>query len=290
MSWRVVTVSGISKLDYKMGHLVVRGVETKRIHLSEIAIVIVENTAVSLTAYLLSELSKAKIKVIFCDEKRNPASELVSYYGSYDTSDKVRRQMEWTEEAKVIAWTAIVSEKIFRQAKVLEKVGCFEEAQQLLSYLEELELGDVTNREGHAAKVYFNSLFGKEHSRGADNAVNAALNYGYTILLSAFNREIVANGYLTQFGIFHDNGQNPFNLASDFMEPFRCIVDLFVKQHISDSFGTEDKHRVLDIVNAKLLIDGKSHFLMNAISIYCKSVFVAIEQKNPSAIKFYEPE
>ena len=109
-------------------------------------------------------------------------------------------------------------------------------------------------------------------------------------MLSAFNREIVANGYLTQFGIFHDNGQNPFNLASDFMEPFRCIVDLFVKQHISDSFSTEDKHRVLDIVNAKLLIDGKSHFLMNAISIYCKSVFVAIEQKNPSAIKFYEPE
>lgn len=86
MSWRTVIVSKNSKLDYQLGYLVVRGQETVKVHLNEIAVVIIENTAVSLTAYLLSELIKHKIKVIFCDEKRNPSSELVPYYGSHDTS------------------------------------------------------------------------------------------------------------------------------------------------------------------------------------------------------------
>ena len=47
----------------------------------------------------------------------------------------------------------------------------------------------------------------------------------FTIILSAFTREITSNGYITQLGIFHDNMFNQFNLASDLMEPFRLLVD-----------------------------------------------------------------
>ena len=71
MSWRVVTVSSLSKLDYKMDYLVVRNTDgVKRIHLSEISVLMIESTAVSLTAYLLCELNKRKIDIIFCDERR----------------------------------------------------------------------------------------------------------------------------------------------------------------------------------------------------------------------------
>ncbi len=71
---------------------------------------------------------------------------------------------------------------------------------------------DSTKREGHAAKVYFNALFGMDFTRADDNPINAALNYGYSMILSAINREITAAGYLTQIGIFHQNTFNPFNL------------------------------------------------------------------------------
>ena len=71
MSWRTVVISSNVKLDYQMGYMVVRRMDTMKIHLSEMEILIVESTAVSLTAALLNELSKKKIKVIFCDEKRN---------------------------------------------------------------------------------------------------------------------------------------------------------------------------------------------------------------------------
>ena len=100
MSWRTVVISNTAKLDYQMGYMVVRKDDITKIHLSEIEILIVESTAVSLTAALLSELTKKKIKVIFCDEKRNPCSELVNYYGSHDTSNKVRKQIAWKQNTK----------------------------------------------------------------------------------------------------------------------------------------------------------------------------------------------
>ena len=89
MSWRTVVISNRAKLDYQMENLVIRGETSQKAHLSEISTLIIENTAVSLTAYLLSELVKHKIKVIFCDERCNPQSELVGYYGSHDTSARV---------------------------------------------------------------------------------------------------------------------------------------------------------------------------------------------------------
>lgn len=87
MSWRVIVISKRAKLDLQLGYMVVRSEEVTKIVLSEISTILIESTAVSITTSLLSELSKRKIKVIFCDEKRNPSSELVSYYGSHDTSN-----------------------------------------------------------------------------------------------------------------------------------------------------------------------------------------------------------
>ena len=77
MSWRTVVISSNAKLDYQMGYMVVRRMDTLKIHLSEMEILLIESTAVSLTAALLAELSKKKIKVIFCDEKRNPSWNIV---------------------------------------------------------------------------------------------------------------------------------------------------------------------------------------------------------------------
>lgn len=286
MSWRTVVISNNAKLDYQIGYLVVRGTETTKIHLNEIGTLIIESTAVSMTSYLLSELIKNKIKVILCDEKRNPVSELIPYYGSHDTSAKIRKQTEWTKEEKALIWTEIVSEKIKQQALLLERYNK-KEAMMLYGYMEEVEYGDVTNREGHAAKVYFNALFGKSFTRTDETPVNAALNYGYSIILSIFNREIVASGYLTQIGLFHDNMFNPFNLASDFMEPFRPLVDEMVANMQPEKFDKEEKHRLLTVLNKEVEIAGKKEVLGNAIKIYCKSIFDALNDKDISLIRFY---
>ena len=289
MSWRTVVISSNAKLDYQIGYMVVRGEKTTKIHLNEIGMLIVESIAVSMTSYLLSELMKNKIKVVFCDEKRNPCSELVSYYGSHDTSSKIRKQIEWTKDDKDHIWTEIVSEKIKQQALMLQRYQK-EEANMLFEYMEEVEFGDITNREGHAAKVYFNTLFGKKFTRTDENPINAALNYGYGIILSIFNREIVSSGYLTQIGLFHDNMFNQFNLSSDLMEPFRPLVDQLVVELKPEKFETEEKRKMLELLNKEVEICGKMEVVTNAIKIYCRSVFDALNDRDISLIRFYYNE
>ena len=282
-----MVISNGAKLDYQMGYLVVRGMETTKVFLNEIGILIIESTAVSLTATLLCELTKKKVKVIFCDEKRNPSSELIPYYGSHDTSEKVRSQIAWSDDNKKSVWTEIVTEKIRKQRDFLSELEK-SEAELLSSYIKEIQFADESNREGHAAKVYFNALFGKDFTRTVDIPLNAALNYGYSLILSCFTREVTANGYITQLGLFHDNMFNPFNLASDLMEPFRILVDRKVYNMKFDTFEHEQKIEIVGLLNDEVGIGGRTEYIVNAVKIYCKSIFDALNDEDVSLIKFYE--
>lgn len=287
MSFRTVVIQNSAKLDYSMGYLVVRQDKMTKIHLSDISVLLIESTAVSLTAALLAALTKNKIKVVFCDEKRQPSSELIPYYGCHDCSGKIRAQVKWTKSIKDTVWTEIVADKITKQMEHLQLYS-IPEATFLKDYLQELTIGDESNREGHAAKAYFNGLFGEDFSRSQENSLNASLNYGYGILLAMFNREIVANGYLTQWGIFHNNADNPFNLGSDLMEPYRVLVDRIVKKDMPDRFESEDKKRILEVVKTEVLIDGRREYVENAIKIYVRSVFNALNDSDISKIKFFK--
>ncbi len=287
MSWRTVIISNQSKLDYKMGYLVVRNEDTKRVLIDEIAVLVIENPAVSVTGCLIEALIEKKVKVIFCDSKRNPAAELVPHHGSHDCVAKIRTQVAWSDSVKAAVWREIVADKIRKQAEYLSELGKDQEAELIRSYIGQVELYDSTNREGHAAKVYFNALFGMGFTRSSDVPVNAALNYGYSIILSSFTREISINGYLTQLGIFHDNMFNHFNLACDLMEPFRIIVDRHVRGMMPTAFDKAEKRDLWVMLSDEVMIDTCRQILPNAIKIYTKSVFEAINDGDPALIRFY---
>ncbi len=285
MSWRVVIISSRSKLDYKQSHLVVRNDDgEKRILLDDISTIICESTAISLTAYLLNELVEHKIKVIFCDNKHNPSSELIPTHGSYDSSGKIRDQIAWQEDIKAKVWQKIIVAKITNQANVLAKIGQVEKSFQLLEFAKEVEPGDTKNREGHAAKVYFNSLFDDNFYRDMDDPRNHALDYGYSILLSCFNREIAASGYIAQLGIWHKGTENPFNLASDLMESFRPIIDHFVANNEFVNFSSDEKHAIVDLMNTKIGIADSAQYVNNAIGIYTRSIFTALSENDETKI------
>lgn len=287
MSFRTIAITKRSKLNLSMGFLEIRDDDTIKVYLDDIDILIIENQMVSLTAALISELMRRKIKVIFCDDKRNPQGELSPYYGSGDCSRKLKRQLAWTPEIKELVWTAIVREKIRNQYFFLEELGNEREKRLLGGYIEELTIGDKTNREGMAAKVYFDALFGMNFKREEETPVNAALNYGYSLLLSLVNKEVTYNGYITQLGLFHDNIYNPFNLSSDLMEPFRIIVDRIVYREKPENFETQEKHKLLHLLEEEVVIGGNRQVLTNAVRIYVRSVFDALCDENPTEILFY---
>lgn len=286
MGWRTVLISKNCKLSYKNDYLVIRSENLNMIHLSEISMIIVENGMASITSYLINELANKKIKLIICDEKHNPSCEMTPYYGSFNTSKKIQNQINWEKDRKDLIWQTIIKYKIHNQAKLLQKLN-ISGYEKLLEYEEQVEVADRSNREGHAAKVYFNLLFGNDFIRGSGDNTNIALDYGYSILLATFNREIVSRGYITQLGINHKNEFNQFNLSCDLMETFRPLIDEGVYKYRELVFGKELKHELLNIFNKNIQIGNKEQFVSNAVSIYINSVFNCLE-KDENKILNYE--
>lgn len=284
MGFRTVIIKNRAKLEARLNSLIIRGEHEKKIFISEINTLIVQSTAVSLTAALLSELIKNNVKVIFCDDKHNPQAELLPYYGAHNTSKRYKEQFTWDEALKGRVWQKIIVNKICGQADFLGDLGFNEQAELLRSYSLDVLENDCTNREGHAAKVYFNCILGKDVSRRGGGTLNGYLNYGYAVLLSAFNREIVASGYLTQIGIWHDNEFNQFNLACDLMEPFRVAVDRTAKALPEND--KEFKKKLANVLNYKTVIDGKNTTLDVAIRQFTRSVFRAFEDGNEDLLVF----
>ena len=288
--WRVIVVTGRSKLDLRYNSISIRRDNgTDFIHIGEVNTLILETTTISITAALMCELINQKVKVIFCDEKSNPHFELLPFYGSHDCSAKIKEQIAWTDFLKESLWTIIVTEKIENQMKLLKKLNK-EEYRILQEYASQIEHNDNTNREGHSAKIYFSALFGNNFSRNKENSLNAFLNYGYQLLLSTFNKEIVANGYLTQIGIFHKNMFNYYNLSSDLMEPFRVIVDELAYKDNPQKFEKDEKRKLQNILNLKFRINNVNHYLSDVIKIYTKSIFDALSSNDLSLVRFFQDE
>lgn len=289
MSFRTVVISNQSKLSYKNRFLVVKqDNDEKYVHLSEINTIIVDSIAVSISSYLLKELSDSKINIIFCDEKHNPFGELSSYYSSHNTSKKIQKQITWLKESKDKMWQNIIKNKIINQALMLNKIKS-DKYELLLSYIEDVLSADKTNREGHAAKVYFNELFGKDFVRNELDEINAALNYGYAILLSTINKEVISNGYLTQLGIHHKNEFNEFNLSCDLMEPFRIIIDNFVYYNQNRELNTEYKLDIINIFNNRYSYEGKNYVLKDIIKMYVKNTLESMDNlENYEEFSIYE--
>ncbi len=271
MSFRTVVITRQSKISYKNRFLVVKqDNDEKYIHLSEIDTIVVDYISVSISAYLLKEIADAKINMIFCDEKHNPFGELSSYYSRHNTSKKIKEQIKWTNKCKDDLWMKIVKNKILNQSLMLNKIKN-DKYDLLTSYIDEVVSGDKTNREGHAAKVYFNALFGKDFVRNNNDNINSALNYGYAILLSTINKEVISNGYLTQLGIHHKNEFNEFNLSCDLMEPFRVIVDNFVYFNQERELNTNYKLDIVNILNNSYKYQNKSYTLKDIIGLFVKN-------------------
>ena len=272
MGWRVIIVNTHSKLSYQNNHLIFKSsTKSEMIHLSEIDLLICETTDISITTMLLKKLADENILTIFCDDKRLPSSQILPYYGRHDSSLQLTRQISWQDDKKSDVWTDIIAQKIINQANHLSQLTFDDSATAIHVLLDALEPFDPSNREGHSARIYFNKLFGNDFTRDDNNDINAGLDYGYTLLMSVFAREIVKMGCMTQLGLKHSNQFNDFNFASDIMEPFRIIVDQIVYAHRHKKFG-EIRRELFEMFATKYVYGNQEMFLTNIASDYTKRV------------------
>ena len=231
----------------------------RTIPIEDIGIVVVESQRVSFTIPVLNALSENNSTVVFCNERMMPNSVLLPFEGNTVQAETFRIQMNASEPIKKQLWKQIVEMKIRNQAAVLDSQG--KDGAMLKPLFSNVKSGDVDNREGIAAKIYWQMVFDKSFSRNQDGSdgLNSMLNYGYAILRAAMSRAIVGSGLSLAYGLFHKSRYNAFPLADDLMEPFRPYVDSAVidlwKAGICD-LNKESKIALLSVLTCDTVLDG----------------------------------
>lgn len=268
MGWRSVIISQHAKLSYSSNLMVVQTRDgISQVPIEDIQLLLISTTQAVITTALISELADQNTKIIFVDKNMQPSCEINNYYPNNRTIDLLETQFSWSQEVRELLWTKIIYQKIKNQIQVLEIYG--HPVKEFENELDKLEINDLTNREATVARKYFPLLFeNKKFSRRTGTAVNAALNYGYSILLSIVNREIVEKGYLTTLGIHHRSNENQFNLGSDLMEPFRPVIDYWVANQNFTELTPDVKYGLVDALNIEITYCGKKTLLRNALSKY----------------------
>ena len=249
--------------------------------LEDIGCVVLENQMISITLPLLNELVKNNVAVILCDNKMMPTSMLQNLDANTTQAESLKFQLAVTDPMKKQVWKQIIESKIKNQAAVLALAGKNKDI--LKPYYNNVKSGDSDNREGLAAKIYWNSLLGNSFKREREGcSPNSLLNYGYSILRAAVARALLGSGLLPNLGIFHKSRYNAFPLADDVMEPYRPFVDEIVYRLYENGItelNKESKSEIMRVLNCDVNI-GKVK----------RPLQIALTMTTASLVKYYTGE
>lgn len=290
MSWRSVIITQPTKLSVKNRQLKITQDEEWSIPMEDISSIVLETPRVNITSKVISLIADNKIVMYSCDDKHLPNGIFMPFDCHSRQLKTLKQQLNCTESFKKRCWQKIIIAKILNQSRVLNLCNKNIMGTYLENLSKNVKSGDSENKEAIAAKGYFSVLFGKKFSRNDDNVYNTALNYGYSIIRGAIARAITAYGYIPALGIHHKSELNNYNLADDFIEPFRPIVDLWVKTNvkIGMEFNQNIRVELVNLLNVDVKIQGKMQSVNNAISVMVASYTTAINQENYKELELPE--
>ncbi len=289
MAWRTVVVSNPARLRVERDQLLVeQGGDPAPLPLEDVAALILESPQITLSAALLARLARHDVTLIACDERHLPALATMPLAGHSRLAGVQRLQLGLSLPFRKRCWQAVVRAKIANQAACLETLG--RPAADLRRLSGEVASGDSRNVEAQAAREYFRRVFGPGFSRGpGDDALNSALDYGYAVLRAAVARALAGHGFILAQGIHHHSELNPANLADDFLEPFRPVVDLFAAGlPAAAELGRPERQALASLLYAQVSIAGKRQPVLYAAELMAASFHTACERSDPSRLQLPE--
>lgn len=245
--------------------------------MEDITVVLLDHREITVTKDVFVWALKRNVTLLFTDEKHQPQATMIPYHGNVLQTKILPFQSGMTQTTKNKLWKMVVKAKITNQNSVLEKQGII--SNKFKSLISKVELGDKTNVEAQAARMYFSLLFGDGFTRDQDgkDVLNIYLNYTYAIVRGMIARSICATGLHPSMGVWHCNQYDPMPLANDLMEPIRPIVDSYIKDYIRKkdrsklTFEKSDREYLIKIINEVCLVVDKATILDRAIPIYISS-------------------
>jgi len=256
--------------------------------IEDIGVVIVDDVRASYTQAVFLELLSAGATVLVTGRDHLPAGMMLPLDAHHVQTERHRAQIEASLPSKKRIWQALIAAKIGQQAAVLTHFTGHHAG--LLPLAKRVRSGDPDNLEAQAAQRYWPALFGSTFRRDrSSDGINAALNYGYSVVRAAVARAVVASGLIPSLGVFHRNRSNPFCLADDLLEPYRPYVDWRVRLLLDERSGSmpglDDRSvraALLSVFNETVLVGGRRNPLLVAIQVSAASLSRAMTGGDPT--------
>ena len=287
MGWKTLIIGAECTVSLTLNRMKITiGNEYQNIPLCDLDTVIFTHDKTIITIPLLAKLVDHNINVIICDSKNDPIGIFQAFNNHSLVFKQLHKQIEWKITRKKKLWKKIIENKIQSEIDALNLLELNTNSIEILKvYRNSVYNDDQTNREAVSAKVYFTALFGNDFCRdNKADVINAALNYGYKIMASYISKCIASRGMVTQLGIHHIGESNPFNLTYDFIEPFRAIVDIWVYENIKDIFSVAHKRELIELMEAKVLMNKKWYRLNDAIEAIIDSYIAFLNDISESIL------
>jgi CRISPR-associated protein Cas1 len=288
----IVSIEKPAKLSIDTGRLKIAFGKAQEKHYFapfDIAVLILAHPAILLSSAVSKELSNAGAVILHTGDNFMPVGITLPITTNQDGSKRPYQQAKYLNTNLTKPWwKQVVQSKIFGQASVIEKIDK-ENVGRLIALASKVLDGDKDNKEAQAAKFYWkiyfkelNSKIKERRKQGADDIVNASLNYSYAIIRSIVARSLAAAGLCLNFGIGHKRRDNPFNLVEDFIEPFRFIADKVIFNRLSTSgYKSLDsklrKELLSDILANVIEINGSNYRLFQSIDFAVNSFCLSLE-------------
>lgn len=290
ISWKTIIIKQSDKISLKQNQLCVTTEEKEALFsLDDINCVILENNYTFITTQILAKLVTNDVFIVVCDDKYDPVGLTLSLNQHWKPLTVFEKQINLKNKDKLIMKTSIIEYKLKNTLLVMATLNCSEKSIEMMKkFINTLAFGDLSNREGLAAKVFFRELYGSNFIRFSDDGINNALNYGYKILTSAISRTISKYGLINYLGIFHIGKSNPFNLACDFIEPFRPLVDYWVSQNIEtivDHISYNHRLQLINLLNFKVFINKRYVTVTKAIDYMIRSYITVLNENNTDKLE-----
>lgn len=251
---------------------------------SDIAVLCLHHHTINLSVHVLKVLATTGAAVLVTDDQHQPSALMLPFAGNQTLPDRLEQQIAIRNSylAREL-WAQIVRSRIRTEAANLRHFD-LNGALRLDRLAKEVKPGDVENAEAQAARHYWKYFFGSNFTRkreGAEDGLNARLNYSYAVLRALVARQLVISGLNPALGIGHKSRQNPFNLADDFMEPFRYLAERHVRADGTDvaSLTSKDKVSLLRFMEQEVPMGNESFRVASAVAEAITSFCRALESR-----------
>ena len=277
MAFRIVSIENPAEVHVRDGQLVViQDKGTASIPVKDIKVLIVSGPSIRMSTMAQTILANNKVVTLFLGRNHHPAAMLLPIVAHSRQARVIQDQASMSPHLRGELWRQIIVRKIDNQARALAILG-LPGSEELWEHSLAVLPADADNREGMAAKLYFQYLQ-PGFNRRVEDPLNSALNYGYAIVRAVMAQELVSAGFEPALGLHHCSQLNPFNLVDDAMEPLRPSIDLLACQVAGKTSRLSRKQRsaLREAVRLSVDLGGRKASVLGACRRMAESLRTAV--------------